>query len=416
MKSWKMALQTAVDNVRLAAGTFLGNPLRSLLTLLGIVIGVATVVAMMGLIEGLRIKVNSNLADLGANSFQVQKIPRGFGRIDFAKFSKRPNLTVQDREAIGASCPHVLTACAENGEGGQKLVTAQRETNANVSVWAGTANVLETNAADVDAGRMFSESEEVAGRHVVVLGHDTVDVLFPGMNPMGQTVRIKGVPFEVIGTLKRRGSFMGAGSQDNLALFPLSAFHELFGRKRSLNLSIKATSAESMQKAQDEVTTLLRHRRNLKPSDEDNFFLFSNESSTATFNNISNVVTAASFGICFLALIVGGIGILNIMLVSVTERTREIGLRKALGARRRRILGQFATEAVALALIGGILGVLLGVGLSTLGRWMLNVPTEVPLWAVGVSLGMSSVVGLVFGIYPAVRAARLDPVEAMRTE
>ncbi|MCI0673105.1 MAG: ABC transporter permease, partial [Myxococcaceae bacterium] len=231
-----------------------------------------------------------------------------------------------------------------------------------------------------------------------------------------QEVRIKGRPFTVIGTLKRRGSFLGGGSQDNQVLIPLSTFYPLYGENRSVFISIQAASAEVMQKAQDEVTLLLRRRRGVAPHEEDNFSMFSNESSTEMLNNISGVITAASFGVCLLSLVVGGIGILNIMLVSVTERTREIGIRKALGARRKRILAQFATEAVVLALVGGVLGVLVGHGLSTMARWMLSLPTEVPAWAVVLALVMSSGVGLLFGIYPAARAARLDPVEAMRTE
>jgi len=166
----------------------------------------------------------------------------------------------------------------------------------------------------------------------------------------------------------------------------------------------------------EEVRQLMRRRHNLKPQQEDDFFIFSNESATQAFNQISSVVTAASFGVCLLSLIVGGIGILNIMLVSVTERTQEIGVRKALGARRHRILGQFATEAIMLSLVGGLLGVLGGAVVAFLARWALNFPTSVPTWAVALALAMSSGVGLLFGIYPAARAARLDPVEAMRTE
>ena len=398
------------DNFRLAVGTFIGAPLRSLLTLLGIVIGVTTVVSMMGLIEGLRIKVTTDLADLGANAFQVQKMPRGFGHFDWSKFSKRPNLTLADRVAILEQAPDVLVATAEQSESGVKVSTANRE-QVGVSVWAGTTGLFDTNAADVDQGRFFSESEYNDGRRVALVGGDLSDALFPGMNPIGQTLRVKGLPFEVIGTIQRRGGF--GGSQDNNVVIPLSVFFDLFGRKRSIFISIKARSAEVVKKAEDQVTGVMRRRHGLKPQNEDDFFLFSNDSSTEMFNNLSNVVTAASFGVCLLSLIVGGIGILNIMLVSVTERTREIGLRKALGARRRRILGQFATEAVLLALAGGVLG---GLGLSLLAHWVLALPTKVPLWAVLLSLGMSSTVGLLFGIYPAARAARLDPVEAMRTE
>lgn len=409
-------MTSVIDTLRLAFSTFVQNPLRSFLTLLGIVIGVATVISMMAMIEGLRIKMNNDLSELGANAFQVQKMPHGFGDFDFDKLSKRPNFSVADRQAIAQGCPSVLVAAAEASEQGQKLSTGARETHGNVQVWSGTPEYFDTNAVTLAKGRTFNQREYEDGRRVVVLGQDVVDVLFPGSNPLGQTVRIKNQPFEVVGTLQRRGSFMGMGSQDNVAMIPLSVFLEFFGRNRSLAISIQAVSAQKLVKAQDEVTMLLRRRRRVSPLEPNNFELFSNESMTQMLNNLSQVVTAASFGVCLLSLIVGGIGILNIMLVAVTERTREIGLRKALGARRRRILAQFATEAVVLSLVGGVLGILAGTGLAGLGRWLLNLPAQVPLWAVVVSLVMSSGVGLLFGIYPAVRAARLDPVEAMRVD
>ena len=188
------------------------------------------------------------------------------------------------------------------------------------------------------------------------------------------------------------------------------------GGNRSLRLNVAAADPTKLQRAQDEATALLRMRRNVKPDAANNFEVDTNETMTRTFNNLSNVITAASFGICLLSLVVGGIGILNIMLVSVTERTREIGIRKALGAKRRRILGQFTLEAVTLSLFGGVLGLLLGLSLASLGRWALGFPMTVPAWAVALALTMSSGVGLVFGVYPAARAAALDPVEAMRSE
>ena len=408
-------MQAVWDNFRLAFGTFWGNPLRSVLTLLGIVIGVATVVSMMALIEGLRIKVSTDLSDLGANCFQIQKIPRGFGRIDMEKLSKRPNITLDDLEAI-RTLPNVLTAAGEQSEGGQKISTAERETSNSVGVWSGTPEYFNTNAITVADGRAFTDTEYVEARHVAVIGQDVVDKLFPGVSALGQDIRLKGRPFKVVGVLKARGSFLGGGSQDNQAMIPLSVFHNLYGRNRSLFISIQARSAEVMKRAQDEVTLLMRRRHNLRPEQEDDFAMFSNESSTEMFNNISRVISAAGFGVCLLSLVVGGIGILNIMLVSVAERTKEIGIRKALGARKRRILAQFATEAVALSLVGGAIGVGLGYGLAFFARWLVALPAEVPMWAVVLSLVMSSAVGLLFGIYPAARAAKLDPVEAMRTE
>jgi putative ABC transport system permease protein len=409
-------MRAFLDNLRLAFGTFLGNPLRSLLTLLGIVIGVTTVITMMALIEGLRIKVNKDLSQLGANTFQATKWPTGFGRINWQKYAKRPDLTIEDVRAIEDSCPSVSAVAAADDEGGQKISTSTQETRPTVRVYGVTPEYVETSGITVGAGRFFGDTETVDGRHVAVVGVDVAETLFPGMDPLNHEIRVKGRPFVIIGVLQRRGSFLGMMSMDNLVLMPLKAFQQLYGKERSLDINIQAVEATVLEKAKDEVTNLLRRRRDLAPLEENNFEIHTNESMTDTFNQLSQVITIAGFGVCLLSLVVGGIGILNIMLVSVTERTREIGIRKALGARKRRILGQFATEAVILALVGGVIGVALGFGLAFLGRWMLGFPTLVPPWAVALSLGMSSGVGLVFGIYPAARAARLDPVEAMRSE
>jgi putative ABC transport system permease protein len=404
-----------LDNLRLALGTFWVNPLRSLLTLLGIVIGVTTVVSMMALVEGLRLKVNRDLSQLGANSFQVQKFPQGFGRFNWQKYSRRPRLTGADREAIVQSCPSVRAAAGEDSQGGQKVETSSKETRPNVNIWAVTNQYLDTNSVTIAAGRSFTEVEELDARRVAIIGLDVADVLFPGMDPLNQEIRLRGRPFRVIGVFQRRGSFLGFGSQDNFVVVPLSAFLPIFGHP-NYRISIQAIDADHLSKAQDEVINLLRRRRQVKPDEENNFELFSNESMTQAFNSISQVITVATFGVCLLSLVVGGIGILNIMLVAVTERTREIGVRKALGAKRRRILAQFATEAVVLSLVGGLIGILVGFSVAFLGRWVLDFPTVVPAWAVAISVVMSSGVGLIFGIYPAARAARLDPVEAMRAE
>ncbi|MFY2560715.1 ABC transporter permease [Corallococcus terminator] len=407
-------MMALLDTLRLAFGTFVSNPLRSFLTLLGIVIGATTVVAMMGLIEGLRNQVNENLSELGANCFQVQRLPFGAGNLTLAELSRRPRFTFEDLDAI-RELPSVLTAAGEDSKGGQKLSTQQRETRANIGVWSGTPEYFQTNSVVVATGRAFTDTEYLDGRRVAVIGPDLADTLWPGMEPLGQTFRLQGRNFTVVGTTKRKGSFLGGGGQDNTVMMPLTAFRPLYGLN-NFRVSVQAHSAEVLKRAQDEVTVLMRRRHGLKPLEADDFFVFSNESSTEMFNNISQVISVASFGVCLLSLLVGGIGILNIMLVAVTERTREIGIRKALGAKKRRILAQFATEAVVLSLTGGVLGVLLGVGLAHLARWVLGLPTEVPGWAVGLSLAMSCGVGLGFGIYPAARAAKLDPVEAMRTE
>jgi len=410
-------MRAFLDNLRLALGTFLGNPLRSLLTLLGIVIGVATVITMMGLIEGLRTKVNKDLGRLGAHTFQLTKWPAGgFGRFNWAKFAKRPNITMEDVHAIEMFCPSVGVVAPSDDAGGQKMSTASAETRPSVRVIGASTTYPITSGVAVQSGRYFNEVEGLDGRSVVLLGVDVADSLFPGIDPVGFEVRLQNRPFRVIGVLQRRGSFLGMVSMDNQAIIPLRVYQQLYGKEWSLGVDIQAKDPSLFRKAQDEVTTLMRRRRNVDPDQPNDFEIHTNESVTASFNQLSQVITIAGIGVCLLSLVVGGIGILNIMLVSVMERTREIGVRKALGAKRRRILGQFATEAVLLALFGGGLGVGLGFGLVFLGDWMVGFPMSVPPWAVGLALSMSCGVGLLFGIYPAARAAKLDPVEAMRNE
>jgi putative ABC transport system permease protein len=406
------------DNVRLAVGTLASNPLRSLLTLLGVVIGVTTVVTMMALVEGLRAKVTTDLSQLGANVFTVSKWPGGInlGRIDWKRYQRRPNIGLEDLRAVREGCPEVSTASAHTWLGPNKISSALAETQPNVIVQGATAEWIDTSGRAVSSGRFFSAHEVEEARPVVVVGLDVADKLFPSQDPLGRELRIRGRVFQVVGVLEKRGKIFGLFSADNMLILPLPNALDLFGRNRSLRLNVQAADPTQLQRAQDAVTALLRMRRNVKPGDPSNFEVDTNESITRTFNNLSAVITAASFGLCLLSLVVGGIGILNIMLVSVTERTREIGIRKALGAKRRRILGQFALEAVTLSLFGGLLGLLLGLSLAALGRWAFGFPMTVPAWAVALALVMSSGVGLVFGIYPAARAAALDPVEAMRSE
>jgi putative ABC transport system permease protein len=410
-------IRTFLDNLRLAFGTFLANPLRTLLTLLGIMIGVTTVVTMMALLEGLSVKVNRDLSQLGANVFRVDKWPVGirFGgnRMNWNKIGNRPPLTLADRKAIVEHCPSVTLASASSAQPAQKVSTAAAETQPSVFVIGATTDYVDIVVA---SGRFFTEQDDLDGRQVIVLGPDVVDRLFPSADPLGQEVRMRGRPYTVVGVLERRGKVLGMFNLDNMVFVPMNTFLGAYGKRRSLSINVQARDKEGVERGQEEVTRLMRNRRKVEAAGENNFEISTNESMAKTLNDLSKVITAATFGVCFLSLLVGGIGILNIMLVAVTERTKEIGVRKALGATRRRILMQFATEAVVLSLVGGIIGIGAGFALAFLGRWTLGLYTSVPTWAVVLSLAMSSGVGLIFGIYPAARAARLDPIEAMRSE
>ena len=251
---------------------------------------------------------------------------------------------------------------------------------------------------------------------MVVIGAGVVDALFPDREPLGAKVRLGRLELEVIGTIERQGGNPFGGNPDNLIAIPIGLFMELYGTGRSVNVTVMAEPGYDLKKLMDQATAAFRIIRGLRADQNDDFDMFSNETVKQTFDQLADMVKMFMLAVCALSLLVGGIGVMNIMLVAVAERTREIGLRKALGARRMRILMQFIFEAVLLALIGGVIGVALGYAASAIVSYGFTLPTEVPLWAVGISLAVCTVIGLVFGIYPAARASKLDPAVALRDE
>jgi putative ABC transport system permease protein len=409
-------MRAIADTVAMALGTLRANVLRSVLTLLGIVIGAATVVGMMSLTEGFRLKMTSDFAALGAGAFQVQKWPViGFGHGDRRKYERRPDLTREQGEAL-RDLPHVAWVSIEEwNRQPEALSTAERTTKKNIGVAGALPDYEYANGVTVERGRFLTDTDVQLGRRVIFVGADVTDVLFPGEDPIGREVRFRGMPFAIVGVAQREGSILGQ-SKDAWAVVPWPAYERAAGRVRNNNIAVVATSPDDVAVAIDEVVAKLRRLRGLSPTDENDFELFSNETTGQVFDNLARIVGAATFGVCALALLVGGIGIMNIMLVSVTERTREIGLRMALGARRRRILSQFLVESVALSGLGGIVGVLTGAALAISARELWGIPASIPAWAVILSLASAGGAGLLFGIYPAARASKLDPVEAMRTE
>jgi len=404
------------DTLIAALRTLRANKLRSALTLLGIVIGVVAVVAMAATIEGLRRKISSDLAQLGSGVFQVQKQPAGgFNDNDRAKFEKRKDFTLRDVDLLQSECVSCLRVGGETWEFGRDVSAGGHSTQSMAASVGATGAFFDNNGYALATGRLFTEGEARSGMSVVVIGADVADLLFPDQSPLDNTLFVRGHRFRVIGTLVRRGEQLG-GSLDNIVVMPISAFMPIFGSRRSLNVTVQARDPARLGRTQDEVTALLRRARGVAPEAENDFEMFSNASLQDTFDNLTGIVAAASIGICAIALLIGGIGVMNIMLVSVTERTSEIGLRRALGARRRRILAQFMVEAVMLTSIGGVLGIAIGTGIAALIQVLVKIPTAVPMWAVVLSIVAAGGVGLVFGIYPAYRASRLDPVEAMRRE
>jgi len=403
-----------VDDMRLALDSLASHKLRSGLTLLGIVIGVFTVVAMMALLNGLRKSIDKQLGELGANAFQIQRWPA----VQFGNFSPeiqaRKKLTLLHVRQLRDLLPQAKEVGGQVWEYG-KTATANGYTDLGVQVAGGTPEFFTLTNLAIASGRGYTEAEVTAGSRVAVIGANVIDSLFPGQEPIGQKLKLGRMELEIVGTIERQGGIPIDGNPDNTIAMPISLFMELYGTSRSVNIGVMAFEPESMKKLQDQATAAFRKVRGLDASTENDFEVFSNESMRGMFDNLATVVTIASAFMCFLSLIVGGIGVMNIMLVAVTERTREIGLRKALGARRMRILMQFIIEAVLLAACGGAIGVALGYCASWVGQF-LKVPAEVPLWAVGIGIGVSCGVGLVAGIYPAWRASRLDPAVALRDE
>ncbi|BDG04540.1 ABC transporter permease [Anaeromyxobacter oryzae] len=412
-----MRTPAPLDDAGMALGALRASPLRSLLTALGVVIGAATVVAMMSLTEGLRVEVTRQMALLEAGAFRVDKWPMiVMGHAEWHRYARRKDITREQGEALRA-LPHVAyVSVEESGRRPEALATRARRTRSEIEVIGAVPDYEFANAFTVARGRFLSHVDVALARRVAFIGAAVADLLFPGEDPVGQEVRIRGVPFEVIGVAERMGTVLGLESKDGFAVVPWTAYDAVIGRSRNTSIAVRATSIEDQAQAMVEVKAALRRSRGLAPQEEDDFEVFSNETAANLFDDLARLVGAATFGLCALSLLVGGIGIMNIMLVSVTERTREIGLRMALGARRRRILAQFLVESLVLSVAGGLLGVALGGAVAVAARGLDLLPARVPAWSIALAVGSAAAAGLLFGIYPAARASRLDPVEAMRTE
>jgi len=405
-----------IEILRSAIESIKANKLRSLLTTLGIVIGVMTVIGVMSVISGLKKNVATSFSQLGANVLYVDKYPWFSGhrsREEWNKIRKRSNLDTKEVQALkeyGTSFEYVSPVIGRrlNMERGEKEAP-EVDANGTSEDFAKIIN------QDVSLGRFLSKDDIKYKRHVCVLGQDVVNTLFPEENPIGNKVKIQGRQFNVIGILEERGEMMGH-SMDNVAMIPFTTMAEFTGR-RGISITI-AIYAENEEEAREEIRWILRGVRNVKPEEEDDFSINSSEAMINQFNQLTKTIFLISIAIAGISLIVGGIGIMNIMLVSVSERTREIGVRKAIGAKSSEILGQFLMESVVICLVGGFLGIFLGASLTKLISIMSNgnLPFYIPIWSIFLGFGFCCSIGVFFGYYPARKASKLSPVEALRYE
>jgi len=402
------------ESFKVAFSAMRSNKLRSILTTLGIIIGVATIIGMMTIVQGLQNYMVSQLSVLGSNTFQVQKNPAmNFGRLD-EKYRNRKNLTLEHAEAIKMA-PEVKAVGPEDWIWGKVVRYKEKRTNPDIVMAGATPEFQVANGYFVDEGRFVTQADVDLRRNVIVLGKDIVEFLFPHSSPLGKDVRVDAYKFRVIGTLEEQGGSFGQ-SKDNYIIIPITTAQKYYGDRRSLNITVQVKDVEKIDLAIEQTIGLLRIARKVGPGEPNDFEIFTSESLVDTFNDLSKYVKIAAIGIAFISLLVGGIGIMNIMLVSVTERTREIGIRKSVGAKKSDILWQFIIEAVILSNIGGVIGILGGVLIGVFVGSVTPLPTAIPLWSVFLGIGFCSMVGLFFGIFPAAKASRLDPIVALRYE
>jgi putative ABC transport system permease protein len=405
-----------LEALKLALSSIMAHKLRSFLTLLGVIFGVLTVIVIVSLIEGFNSYVDEKIANIGTNAFAVQKYSiEDFSSVEALNAARRRNkdVTLDDLEAIRARGGAIRDAGGVEDSFGDLKFGAT--TLFLVHIKATTPNIAEIERTEAETGRYFTQTEEDARRHVCFIGADVAEKLFPVNNPLGQSIKIDGRPFEVIGVGRALGSVFGQ-TRDMYVGIPLSTFLSIYGTRRSIQISVTSTSEASYMDAIDEARVVMRARRKLAPNEKDNFGIITPSAINELRDKIFGTIQMAAIGVTSISLVVGGIVIMNIMLVSVTERTKEIGIRKSIGARRSDILKQFLAESTLLSLMGGSLGVTGAYLLAKLVAVLTPVPTSLPWLAVAVALLVSGGVGLISGVYPAWKAAGLDPIEALRAD
>lgn len=406
------------ESFRLALLSLKANKLRTLLTLLGVIVGVTSVIAVITIISGLDATVATAFSSQGSTVFSVAKRPLVItSREDMIKFNRRKEVTKDDAEVIQRLCRNCSSVgMALNGAGLIKFADNKSE---GVSVRGLSPSMFDIENITIQSGRRWTDQEGVGGRNVCVIGSDLLDNIFNGRSAdsvIGEEIRVDGVPFEVLGVATPFGKVLGF-SRDNFVYIPFQASQRMYGSRSSITIHIKVADSGDFETAKDEVRALMRNRRGKTTADEeDGFSVESQDAFLSIYSSATSGIYAATIAVAAVSLVVGGIVVMNIMLVSVTERTKEIGLRKAVGARQRDILTQFLIEAVSVTVLGGLIGIVVGYGLAFILSLAMGFPVSIRAQSALMGVGVSLVVGVISGLYPAMRAAKLDPIDAMRNE
>lgn len=405
------------ESIKLAYNSIAGNKLRSILTLVGIAVGLFSIIIVMTAISAVQQSVEDTFNRIGTNNFIVQKWPalQMGGPHRRRDFRNRRDLEVKDGEKLREMTSLPLAVGISLSTGGRTVKYGNERTNPNVYVAGVNFDYFIALDLKVSEGRNFSKSDNDYSKPVAVVGTDVIDKLFKNVDPIGHTIRVDKYSYEIIGIFEKRGSILGQ-SQDNFICVPLSVFEKHFGSERSAAFAVMAKNKDLIDETMDEVIGAMRKIRKVPIGVENDFEIVTNEQLIEQFNDITKYFKLGSAVVAFIALLAAGIGIMNIMLVSVTERTREIGIRKAVGAKKKNILSQFIIEAISLSWFGGLIGIVLGVIGGNLVAVLLGVSIVLPIEWIVIGLLVTSFVGIVFGVYPAYKAANLDPIEALRYE
>jgi putative ABC transport system permease protein len=401
-----------LEGARIALFSLKANRMRTVLTTVAIGIGVATLLAIIGIVQGLNSSFEKQLATMGSNTLFVTKFPWGM-RGDWWAYRNRKNFTLPQVERIRAQASYVSAISPTVGRNAD--VAFGGEQLSAVRIEGVMHEYLSISGFEVVSGRFLSDVDDAVTRPVAVIGAEVADTLFPGVDPLGRNIRIEGRPFQVVGLLSRKGRLLDQ-NQDLLVMVPFKTFYATFGKKWSFSIALAVERTEDLDAAQDQLVGVLRRVRGTPPGTPDDFSINRPEVIAQTYNQLTGALYGVAMGVGFITLLVGGIGIMNIMLVSVRERTREIGIRRALGARKRTIVLQFLMEASAVSAVGGLLGTVVGLGTAKVVSLITPLAADVRLSTILGGVGFAALVGLLFGIWPAARAANLDPVEALRYE